>query len=109
MIEQIQFNVVGLREEFPKSLFRNAYVYADSVDQPSLRLLRRMGIRSFRPRKAYRLKLDPRYCLVCCELGKRDEQRFLEALDELYRNLLIMGYRDYEQYCDAAFALLHTS
>ncbi len=102
-----QFNVVGLQAEFPKSLFRNVYAYADSADLHSLRILRRRKIRSFRPRKAYRLRISPRYCLVCCELGKRDEQAFLEALDELERDLLVMGYRDYAQYCDEAFALLH--
>ncbi len=100
------FNVVGLRAEFPVCLFKNVYLYVDSADRHSFRILKRKGIQCFHPRKAYRFKTSQRYCMVCCDLNKRDEQAFLEALDELYRDLLIMGYRDYEKYCDDVFSAL---
>ncbi len=102
------FNVVGLPAPFPKGLFRNVYVYADSTNKQSLRTFRRKGIRSFRPQAAYHLKFSSKYCLIYCVLNKRDEPVFLEALTELERDLLIMGYRDYEQYCEEVFAFLHS-
>ena len=105
-MEKKMFNVVGLRVKLPLSLFRNAYLYADSRDHQSFRVLRRIQIRGFRACKSYAFKLDQKYCLVSCMLDKRDEQVFLEALDELHRDLLVMGYRDYEQYCDEAFELV---
>ena len=36
-----QFNVIGLRAEFPKCFTKNVYVYVDSRDQQSLRMLAR--------------------------------------------------------------------
>lgn len=95
------FNVIGLKAELPLRPFKRVYLYADSLDRKSLRLIERKGIRGFRARTAY---LFGKYCLICCELNKGEEQAFLEALDELHRNLLIMGYRDYEAFCDEAFA-----
>lgn len=98
-----QFNVIGLRAEFPKCLTKNVYVYLDSIDQHSLYLLTRKKLRGFRALKAWSVKGTRRYCLICCELNKREEQAFLEAMDELRRNLLIKGYRDYEECCDVVF------
>ena len=98
-----QFNVIGLRAEFPKRFTKNVYVYMDSRDQQSLRMLERKKLRGFRARTVWNLKDTERYCLICCELNKREEQAFLEAMDELHRNLLIKGYRDYEERCDEVF------
>ena len=98
-----QFNVIGLRAEFPKCFTKNVYVYVDSKDQQSLWMLARKKLRGFRARAAYSLKSTKKYCLICCELNKREEQAFLEAMDELHRNLLLKGYRDYEACCDVVF------
>ncbi|MCR5575451.1 MAG: hypothetical protein K6F56_00395 [Oscillospiraceae bacterium] len=106
-MEEKMFNVVGLRMTLPMGLFKNAYLYADSRDYQSLRVFRRKGgLRGFRVCKSYVFKLDPKYCLVGCTLNKREERAFLEALDELQRDLLVMGYRDYEQYCDDVFTMV---
>ena len=95
------FNVIGLNAELLLRPFKRVFLYADSRDRKSLRLIERKGIRGFRARTAY---LFEKYCLICCEVNKRDEQTFLETLDELQRDLLIMGYRDYEAFCNEAFA-----
>ena len=105
-MEEKMFNVVGMRVNLPMGLFKNSYLYADSWDYQSLRVFRRKGLRSFRVCKSYVFKFDPKYCLVGCTLNKREEQAFLEALDELQRDLLVMGYRDYEQYCDDVFNMV---
>ena len=72
-----QFNVIGLRAEFPKCFTKNVYVYVDSKDQQSLRMLARKKLRGFRARKAWSLKNTKRYCLICCELNKREEPPFM--------------------------------
>ena len=59
---------------------------------------------SLLPRPALLDDVRTRYCLICCELNKREEPAFLEAMDELHRNLLIKGYRDYEECCDVVFS-----
>ena len=96
-------NVIGLRADFPKSLVKNLYVYVDSCDQHSLQMLAGKKLRGFRALRAWRLK-DRRYTLIACELDKREEAAFLEAMDELHRGLLIKGFRDYEAYCESVFA-----
>ena len=58
---------------------------------------------SLLPRPAALDDVRTRYCLICCELNKREEPAFLEAMDDLHRNLLIKGYRDYEACCDVVF------
>ena len=61
-----QFNVIGLRAEFPKCFTKNVYVYMDSKDQHSLRMLARKKLRGFRARTSWSLKNTNRYCLICC-------------------------------------------
>ncbi len=103
MIMKNLINCIGLKTEFPKSLFGRTYMYADSAEPKSIRILERSGIRSFRLRAVYRHEASAKYCLIDCELNKREEQAFFEALDKLERDLLVMGYRDYEGYCDEVF------
>ena len=71
-----QFNVIGLRAEFSKCFTKNVYVYVDCKDQQSLRMLARKKLRGFRARTAWSLKNTKRYCLICCELNKREEPPF---------------------------------
>lgn len=96
-------NCIGLKTKFPKSLFRRTYVYADSAEPKSFRILELSGIRSFRLLNVLRHEASTKYCLIGCELNKKEEQAFFEALDKLERDLLVMGYRDYEGYCDEVF------
>ena len=98
-----QYNVIGLRAVFPACLFRHAYAYLDSREMHSFRVFQRKGLRGVRLTAVYRQETIPRYSLVCCELDKRKKQEFLEALDELQRDLQIFGYQDYEQACDELF------
>ena len=99
-----EINVVGLRAEFPRGLTKNVYAYVDSREQQSLRMLARRKLRSFRALKAYSLKGDTRYCVIECELNRKEEPAFLDAMEELRRSLLIKGYRDYEEFCGEVFA-----
>ena len=43
-----QFDVTGLRAEFPKYFTKNVYVYVDSKEQQSLRMLAHKKLRGFR-------------------------------------------------------------
>ena len=101
-----EVNVIGLRAEFPRGLTKNVYAYVDSREQQSLRMLARRKLRSFRALKAYSLKGDTRYCVIECELNRKEEPAFLETMEELRRALLIKGYRDYEKFCGEVFASL---
>ena len=43
---------------------------------------------------------DPQYRLILCKVRKRDEARFLAALQELPAKMLLCGYTDYPDACD---------
>ena len=106
MEKEKMINAVELKAGFPRSLCKIVCLYADSSDQHSLRVIRSYGVRGFRPLQAYRFREDPRYCLITCELRKEDKPDFMAALLELHRDLLVMGYRDYEEYCEWSFRRL---
>ena len=39
------------------------------------------------------------YIVVCCKVRKWQRNKFLQALAELPRKMLLCGYPDYEEYC----------
>ena len=102
-------NCAGLDVPFPKNLFRQAFLYADSADYRSFEIFKRNGVKSVKLYAAYRHAASDNYCLISCDVSKRETQAFLDSLAEVHRDLLIMGYRDYEWYCDEAFSALEQS
>jgi len=46
------------------------------------------------------------YTIVMCRVRKRDEERFCEALEELPRKMMLLGYADYPAYCTNAIRRL---
>ncbi|MCB7319913.1 hypothetical protein LIZ87_14250 [Lacrimispora sp. 210928-DFI.3.58] len=53
--------------------------------------------------KEYSRKGSP-YVLIFCRVRKKDEDRFLRALDRLEQKMLLMGYTDYSEFCSRLFA-----
>jgi len=48
--------------------------------------------------KEYR-KEDSAYVMIFCKIRKKDENKFLKALGRLENKMLLMGYRDYRNFC----------
>ena len=44
-------------------------------------------------------KEDSVYRIIFCKIKKRDEERFLLALSEMYNKMLLLGYTDYTDFC----------
>lgn len=44
-------------------------------------------------------KKGKQYVIVLCRVRKKDEERFLEALSELPRKMLLLGYTNYLKDC----------
>ena len=44
-------------------------------------------------------KKGKQYVIVLCRVRKKDEERFLEALRELPRKMLLLGYTNYLEDC----------
>ena len=46
------------------------------------------------------IKAGDKYRLVFCKIRKKYQNQFEEALEELKTKMNILGYTDYEEYCD---------
>lgn len=45
-------------------------------------------------------KDDSDYIFVYCKVKKKDQDKFIKTLGELKNKMLIMGYSDYESFCE---------
>ncbi len=54
-------------------------------------------------------KEDTPYISVLCHIRKRDEKEFLEALSGLSRIVTLLGYRNYDEYCEELLTMVTIS
>ncbi len=40
------------------------------------------------------------YLIIFCKVRKKDEKKFLKALEELEKKMLLMGHHDYPIFCE---------
>lgn len=40
------------------------------------------------------------YLIIFCKVRRKDENKFLKALDELEKKMLLMGHHDYPSFCE---------
>lgn len=80
--------------------FKRAYMYVDinETNESSFQIFenRRIPV-SY---KVYHKK-DDNYSVILCKFPRRCEPGFVEAMEELQRNLLIKGHSDYIDFCKA--------
>lgn len=86
-------NYVELDDKLP---FRKCFAYMDTLDNYRAdRLFRKYRIR-VRFRWEWR-SAQGRYCIVFCSVPKKQIPLFDQAMHELHRHLLILGYTDYTE------------
>lgn len=44
-----------------------------------------------------------KYLCIFCKVRKKDEDKFLEALEKLKSTMLLCGYEDYIEFCTGIF------
>lgn len=52
---------------------------------------------------------DTQYRIIFCKVRRRDEQRFLNALQELPNKMQLCGHADYPAFCTQFFAKMEQS
>lgn len=80
------------------SIFRYQYVYVDTGKYLADQLFINHKVRVKFGREMATKDVPYRY--VFCKVRKKDEKNFLSALAEIYDKALLMGYSEYEKYCD---------
>ena len=93
---------VNCRQLHNFSLFKSIYVFIDtSREFESKAIFDKKGI----PVKIveYFIRPDSRYSVVICKVPKKYKNEFAECMEELESKLLILGYHDYEEFCNKFF------
>ena len=80
------------------SLFYHYYAYIDSKTNVCEKLLNKHKL-SIRVCGQYRSK-ESQYIMIICRVKKKDDQTFLDVLEELPNTMLICGYHDYPEFCE---------
>ena len=76
----------------------NMYAFFDVHDHPeSPRILKQKNIRAKIVKTM--TKKDSPYMIIVCRIPKKQSETFLEAINELERDLLLKGYSDYSDFC----------
>ena len=101
------FNCMALKPKFPWNILHKEVVYIDGEEQEAETYFERWNVKSVRPFKAFLVHNDKRYTAVACTFLKSEEDKFLQAMDALQKDMLIFGYPDYEEFCNKAFIALH--
>ena len=87
------------------SLFgrRVLYLYIDLPDCPGEASLKKQGVRVKSATYYSRKSEDTDYTLVKAVIRREDKQKFVDAMEDLKRKMLIFGRLDYEAFCGRVF------
>ena len=97
------YNCCLMRTAFPRNLLIMDFMIIQGINNESDSILKKHGVRSFKPVNAFRHRQWPQYVLLGCQVRKSEAERFVDAMYELERNMLLLGYRDYQDACAAIF------
>lgn len=75
------------------------FVYVDALGYSADKIFFKNGMSRIKFLKEY-YQLSMPYVIVTCRIKTKELEMFEESMEELKRNMLIMGYRDYEEYCN---------
>lgn len=84
-----------------KTLFRRYFMYADTKELRASRFFYERGIH-VRFIKQYKNEAEP-YRIVVCSVSTKDTGKFADAIQELSRTMNLIGYNDYDEWCDKTF------
>ncbi len=79
------------------SPFHYRFIFVDTKDYVSIRVFAAADIGVSHVREL--IKRGSPYRLIVCHVRKKDLDKFREALGKLRNNLMILGYRDYDEVC----------
>lgn len=84
-------------EKFSLQYFH--YIYIDTIENLADQLFISRKVRVYFGQEGK--KEGSPYKVIFCKIKKKDEPEFLEALSELENKMLLMGHRDYQEFCIA--------
>lgn len=97
------FNVCGLRTDLPKRFFWKDVMVIEGREKEARRLLLQHGFDNLMVKEVHVHKDWPQYVLFMCSVSQSRWDEFVDVMHDVERNMLIRGYRDYEEACTAIF------
>lgn len=77
---------------------RSRYAYLDTSEYLADRIFVHNEIKvRFLNRELHHPKTD--YIMIFCEIRSKDEPKFVESMDRLKANMILLGHDDYDQIC----------
>jgi len=89
------------------SPFTYTYVFIDSDAHLADQLFVRNGV----PVKfiGEYVREKSQYKIIICKIRKKYEDSFLKSLSEMFNKALLLGYRDYSEYCQSFNEMIESS
>lgn len=97
-------NVTNYIKLDTRSLFSEEYAYIDCRENAADQLFIDEKIR-VRFGSHY-ISTDKNYTIVFCKIKKKDREAFKRALGKMTNKMLLMGYRDYPEFCEELISSL---
>ncbi len=88
-------NCVQLRCRSP---FHYKFMFVDTQEHVSKRLLADSCVHASRVREL--AKQGSPFRLIMCNIRRKDLDEFGQMLEKLKNNILLLGYRDYDEMCE---------
>ena len=85
------------------SLFTRKYVFVDTTKLLYQRIFSDMGIAVLKSEEFRKEGSD--LSLIIIKILKRDVEKFEQALTEVRKKALLLGYREYDQACERLYRL----
>ena len=79
------------------SLFYRYYMFIDTKEHLADRMFIQRGIRVYFQKEYMKDNCD--YVIMFCKVSKRREDQFIRILSEIQGKALLMGNRDYIEFC----------
>lgn len=94
-------NACKIEKKF--SLCYNYYAYIDTKTYLADNMLLRNEVSYIKYLKEYH-SINCDYAVIFCRIKKKDNNKFIKAMEELKNSMLIAGHLDYEKYCKNLFS-----
>lgn len=103
--ELIQNNHINYIKTKYEMTSKYEYMYLDIPQFISKQMFKDAKLRVEFNKNQFKRK-GTEYRIIFCTIRKKDEQKFIEIMDELKKKILIMGHNDYLDVCEYAINLL---
>lgn len=84
---------------------RYEYIYFDTPEYLADAVFKKQNIASLKIKGEF-VKEGSEYVVIRCSIAKRDENKFIKAMEELQKSMVLCNHKDYVEFCITAISSL---